>query len=398
MTADSPETPPREAVLKDNTGSLALDRLATVEVERAAMDLRRGLPITLVRSGTGALILSAERASRALIDRFTALSGHPGHALITRPRAETLKIRLYTDPVIAIPMGTGPAGVGIDGLKALADPAGDLDHALAGPFPAERDLPAHASGEAVRLAKIAGLLPCVIAAPIETAHPRAWAQANRLSPVDAEAVETYDLTIAETLEIGIAAALPVDLAPQSRLVAFRSPAGGPEHYALVIGDPNRAEAPLVRLHSECFTGDLLGSLKCDCGEQLRGAIAKIAADGAGVLLYLAQEGRGIGLMNKLRAYALQDQGFDTVEANERLGFDVDERAFQPAAEMLRRLNLTRIRLLTNNPAKGAALARYGIEIAGREAHAFPANPHNADYLRVKAEKTGHDFPGPDDGA
>ena len=146
---------------------------------------------------------------------------------------------------------------------------------------------------------------------------------------------------------------------------------------------------LTRLHSECFTGDLLGSLKCDCGQQLRGAIAEIAAAGGGILLYLAQEGRGIGLVNKLRAYALQDQGFDTVEANERLGFEADERLFLPAAEMLRRLGFAKVRLMTNNPDKVAALAGFGIEVVERVAHAFPANDHNAFYLSTKARKSGH---------
>jgi GTP cyclohydrolase II len=146
---------------------------------------------------------------------------------------------------------------------------------------------------------------------------------------------------------------------------------------------------LVRLHSECFTGDLLGSLKCDCGDQLRGAIATIAAAGGGALLYLAQEGRGIGLINKLRAYRLQDQGFDTVEANERLGFEPDERLYGVAAKMLQLLGFKSIRLLTNNPLKVEALEAAGITVTERVPHAFPANPHNRGYLRTKAEKSGH---------
>jgi GTP cyclohydrolase II len=146
---------------------------------------------------------------------------------------------------------------------------------------------------------------------------------------------------------------------------------------------------LTRLHSECFTGDLLGSLRCDCGDQLRGAIAEIARAGSGVLLYLAQEGRGIGLVNKLRAYQLQDAGFDTVDANEQLGFDADERVYLPAAEMLRQLGISRVRLLTNNPEKVAALTRCGIAVVERVPHIFPANDHNERYLRTKASRSGH---------
>jgi GTP cyclohydrolase II len=138
-----------------------------------------------------------------------------------------------------------------------------------------------------------------------------------------------------------------------------------------------------------LTGDLLGSLKCDCGDQLRGAISAIGKEGAGILLYLAQEGRGIGLINKLKAYELQDQGFDTIEANERLGFKADEREFAVAAEMLKYLGFNSVRLLTNNPDKVAALARFGIEITERVAHSFPANPHNEAYIATKRAKAGH---------
>jgi GTP cyclohydrolase II len=165
-----------------------------------------------------------------------------------------------------------------------------------------------------------------------------------------------------------------------------------EHLAILIGDPagGTADRPLLtRLHSECFTGDLLGSLRCDCGEQLRGAVREIAAAGGGVLLYLAQEGRGIGLVNKLRAYRLQDQGFDTIEANERLGFDADERVFLPAAEMLKHLGFTHVKLMTNNPEKVAGLEPCGITVTERVAHAFPSNSHNEFYLATKKKRSGH---------
>jgi GTP cyclohydrolase II len=145
----------------------------------------------------------------------------------------------------------------------------------------------------------------------------------------------------------------------------------------------------VRIHSECFTGDLLGSMRCDCGEQLRGSIARIAADGAGVLLYLAQEGRGIGLVNKLRAYTLQDRGLDTMDANRVLGWGADERNFLVGANMLLTLGIAKVRLLTNNPDKIAGLAACGVEVVGREAHAFAANEVNDAYLATKAVRFGH---------
>jgi GTP cyclohydrolase II len=187
------------------------------------------------------------------------------------------------------------------------------------------------------------------------------------------------------------ARVPLADAENARLVAFRSWGGGPEHLAIVVGELDPAKPALVRIHSSCFTGDLLGSLRCDCGDQLRGAIAAIAAKGAGVVVYLPQEGRGIGLANKLRAYALQDAGLDTIDANLHLGFAPDERSYAAAGEILRQLGVTRIRLLTNNPGKRAALARLGVEVVERVKHAFPANKHNAAYLRTKAVRDGHNF-------
>ena len=146
---------------------------------------------------------------------------------------------------------------------------------------------------------------------------------------------------------------------------------------------------LSRLHSACFTGDLLGSLKCDCGPQLRGALAQMGTEGAGVLLYLNQEGRGIGLANKMRAYSLQDQGFDTVEANHRLGFDDDERDFRIGAEILKKMGFNSVRLLTNNPAKVARMEGAGVQVTERVPLIEGANPHNHAYLATKAAKSGH---------
>jgi GTP cyclohydrolase II len=177
------------------------------------------------------------------------------------------------------------------------------------------------------------------------------------------------------------AKLPLDDLPPSQMVAFRDPASGEEHVALVIGAFG-GNPPLVRLHSECLTGDVFGSLKCDCGPQLREALRILGEEDGGVLLYLRQEGRGIGLANKLRAYALQDRGLDTVDANRRLGFADDERNYGMAAAMLRALGIDRVRLLTNNPGKVAGLEHEGIGVVERVAH-------NADYLAAKRKRSGH---------
>jgi GTP cyclohydrolase II len=355
-----------------------------LEIERATGELRRGAPIIISGADAAAYIyIAAELATDQTLDVLREASAP--RILLTHNRAKTLKIRLYTPELVALPLSDNmPA----DQVKGLADPAEDLGRPFRGPFDTLREpLPRQALA-AVKLTKYAGLLPAgLIAAVNETQLPSDML--GRPTTIHAETVEAYEKEAEAALVPVTAANVPLTGAVDSRIMAFRPTDGGPEHLAIIIGDASAAEAPLIRLHSECFTGDLLGSLKCDCGEQLRGSIDAIAEEGSGILLYLAQEGRGIGLMNKLRAYALQDQGFDTVEANERLGFDADERVFAPAASMLRHLGITTVRLLTNNPDKVRALSDYGITVAERISHKFPANEHNWRYLDIKKSKTGH---------
>lgn len=176
---------------------------------------------------------------------------------------------------------------------------------------------------------------------------------------------------------------------QFRMQVFYSAQDGKEQVALSMGQWQPDDAVLCRLHSECLTGDVLGSLRCDCGQQLEHALARIAAEGCGVLLYLRQEGRGIGLANKIRAYALQDQGADTVEANEQLGFAPDDRDYSLALEILKALGVSKLRLMTNNPRKLAALKAGGVEVVERLPHQCGTNPHNESYLFTKATKLGH---------
>ncbi|TAN59171.1 MAG: GTP cyclohydrolase II, partial [Rhodospirillales bacterium] len=248
------------------------------------------------------------------------------------------------------------------------------------------------AGAAIRLVKLARLLPAALMAPLSRdVQAEALARRNDLLTVRVSDVLAYPEAAARSMRPVAWARVPLESELETRIQAFRPADGGIEHLAILIGAPDPAGPVLVRLHSECFTGDLLGSLRCDCGDQLRGAIAEIAKAGGGLLLYLAQEGRGIGLVNKLRAYQLQDNGFDTLDANGQLGFEEDERVYLPAAEMLRQLGFTRVRLLTNNPQKMDSLARYGIEVTERVPHVFPSNGHNEFYLRTKADKGGHLF-------
>lgn len=352
-----------------------------LKVARAADELRRGLPV-IVRDGKSTLcIMAAEYANAetlALYDKRASDS----FVLLTNNRAAALKVPGEDWPVVRIER---PNWMRAADIVALADPTLDLSTPLKGPFrrihhPSEdRDV------AAVKLAKLAYLLPAVVAAEVN----RDTFDANAMPFVDASDVLAADLEQAHQLRQVANARVPLAGAENTRLVAFRPLSGGVEHIAIVIGDPDRNKPVLIRVHSECFTGDLLGSLKCDCGEQLRGAILTISEAGGGIVLYMAQEGRGIGLISKLKAYALQDQGYDTVDANTRLGFEVDERIFAPAAEMLKGLGIKAVRLMTNNPLKVEGLEGYGIRVAERVAHSFPTNPHNEQYMAIKKSRTGH---------
>ncbi len=353
-------------------------------VHRAASDLRRGTPV-LLDGGERLVILAAETASSQGLTDFAALAAGPALLLLAPARAAAI-LRRPVEPepgVVAIPVGAAAPEM----LRALADPTAE-------PAAGEYGLtaaPAQA-GAALTLAKLGRLLPAMLAAPARPdAADLAWRRG--LLRVEAADVAGYPAVRAAELVRVAGAAVPLEGAADTRIIAFRSPATGIEHVAIVIGDPlasAHAEAgPLVRIHSECFTGDLLGSLRCDCGPQLRGAITRMGREGAGVLLYLAQEGRGIGLVNKLRAYALQDRGLDTLDANRALGWGADERHFLVAANMLAALGIGRLRLLTNNPHKVAALVACGVEVVGREQHVIAANGVNDRYLATKAARFGH---------
>lgn len=176
-----------------------------------------------------------------------------------------------------------------------------------------------------------------------------------------------------------------------KLIAFKEKNSTNEHLALVKGEWEKDEPVLVRVHSSCFTGDILGSLRCDCGEQLHKAMSMVEAEGKGAILYMSQEGRGIGLLNKLKAYQLQEQGMDTVEANLHLGFQMDQRDYGIGAQMLRYLGITRLRLMTNNPKKRVGLIGYGLEIVENIPISVDANPHNEKYLNTKRDKLGHEL-------
>jgi GTP cyclohydrolase II len=373
---------------------------ALAAVERALAELRRG-GIVVLRDddGAGGLVIAAEACGPRALQRLQGLAQQAPVLVTTRRRAEAIGMEI--PPHIAGGMGETnkpitldlPEGVPADVILQPHETEEAGRHAALRYL--SRPVASHApriAETAIELAKLARLLPAVVLGPL-TGDPknkrRDWARDQDLVYVEAADVLAYEEIAARNLHQVAQANVPLEGAENARILAWRPSDGGKEHLAIVVGEIDPTEPVLIRLHSECFTGDLLGSLRCDCGVQLRGAIAEIAKRGSGVLLYLAQEGRGIGLVNKLRAYELQDEGFDTIDANEQLGFDADERIYAPAATVLSRMGIKRVRLMTNNPHKISQLERYGIEVAERVAHSFPANGHNENYLRTKAERAGH---------
>ena len=322
----------------------------------------------------------------ALLPAETGFGDSPvsSRMLISSARAATLKLanqREAAEPDAPVLIrGAEPFDLAL--ARAVADPALDLLHPMKGPFVAEHLDHREEAVAAMELARLAGVLPAFLVDALPAAEGQTLAASDLAAWKD-----TGQLTIASR------AHLPIAAGEEAEIVAFRSTNDLREHVALIVGKQSGDSAPLVRLHSECLTGDVLGSRKCDCGPQLDAALAAMAeeasADGWGVLLYLRQEGRGIGLINKLRAYRLQDQGFDTVDANNRLGLPTEARDFPVAARMLGLLGVRTIRLMTNNPAKVAALEGQGIAVAERVPHQLPANPHNARYLATKRDRSGH---------
>jgi GTP cyclohydrolase II len=243
-----------------------------------------------------------------------------------------------------------------------------------------------AAGAAIELAKLAQQLPALLIAKATDAMVAA--SEPPLISVTADAIAAYRKSLAASLTIAANALVPLDGGISARMVVFHD-AVGDSAVAVVVGTPDFTKPLPVRLHSACLTGDVFGSRRCDCGDQLRLALRRLDEEGGGIILYLDQEGRGLGLANKIRAYRLQDAGLDTLDANRTLGFDDDERDYAVAARMLEMLGCKRVRLLTNNPAKLDGLTEHGIEVVDRIPLHGPVNADNRRYLTAKATRAGH---------
>ena len=361
--------------LKIGTGGGALaswfgdaGRLA---VQRAVHELREGRPVRLTAGGRALIVAAADMLGGARIAELTAASGDAVGLILPAPRLRHLGIIM-----------PGAAQVTLTDLSAH-----DINSILMAVKP---DVPllAHRAadtleGSALNLVKRAYLLPAALVLPATEGA------SGDILTVEASAVDSFHDLSARDLSIAVRTRVPLSDAEHAEFVVFRGGDGLRDQIAVVIGAPDPKKPVLTRLHSACLTGDLFGSLKCDCGDQLRLAVSEIAEAGSGVLVYLDQEGRGIGLLNKMRAYGLQELGHDTVDADAVLGYGPDERRYGIAGAMLALLGFHQITLMTNNPEKISALEDFGVNVVGHQRLIGSVNPHNQNYLNTKAARAGH---------
>ncbi|MCC7348387.1 MAG: GTP cyclohydrolase II [Variibacter sp.] len=360
---------------QDSIASVLFGAKERIDVDRGLAEVRAGRPVCVAGADQAILALPVEGLTGERLASFSALSPrHPPRLVISSQRAVTMGFKAALPTALPLPAGTTAETV-----HAVVS-AANVEWPLIG-APAGR-----AEAAAVDLVKLAQQLPAVLAVDAKTAAPAI----EDLKPVtvDATAVAQFRASLIRSLTIAGDAQVPLASGVQTRFVVFRDGTGN-SSVAVMIGKPDLSAPVPVRLHSACFTGDVFGSRRCDCGEQLKLALAHIEAAGGGVILYLAQEGRGLGLANKMRAYRLQDLGLDTVDANTTLGFEDDERDYGIAARMLELLGIARVQLLTNNPAKLAGLTKAGIKIASRMPLQARANADNRRYLAAKASRAGH---------
>lgn len=346
---------------------------------RARNDLRIGLPIVI----GDMIVVASETLSQSRLGLLQKIG--PLSLVITKWRAKTLKLGFYDNDIVRLVL---PVNATSSWVRAVADPSQDLENPLKGPLKSIRDENSKDPRSAINLVKETQLLPSVVLGQLKCG--KVYAKDNNLTYINPKKLGLTQ-SKASKLNPIISAKIPILASINSKITIFRPDDGTSEHYVIEVGKTLRKIPVLTRLHSTCFTGDVLGSLKCDCGPQLNSALEQISEHGAGLLLYLNQEGRGIGLANKMRAYSLQDEGFDTVDANHRLGFEDDERDYKIGAEILKRLGFSEVNLLTNNPHKVSMLEENGVRVAKRLPLKIGKTDFNKKYLATKAKKSGHIF-------
>ena len=370
------------------------------QAERGLFDLRQGRPVYVAPSSgavasdeTGALVAAVDGLAGAALD--TLRRQGPIRLAVTGERAASMGLASSSpdEERRAAPRGAMPISLALNGENPDQIVRLASAHGMFGPD--DFDLRAASAVEAggVRLARLGRLLPAVVSAAADPDRSEGLRTAiDRGVSLTVTTDQIEALASAKGVRVTRVSDGPVPLAEaeDARFVFFREANGLLDHVAILFGASGSWPDPTpVRLHSACLTGDLFGSLRCDCGEQLRGAVRYFAQQGGGVLLYMSQEGRDIGLANKLRAYRLQEEGLDTIDADGTLGFGADERCYGAAIEMLRALGVKRVQLLTNNPGKVSALGEAGIEVAGRMPLYGTLNRHNQSYVKAKVERAGH---------
>lgn len=348
------------------------DLRSAIAVERALAEFRAGRPVMLTCGDAAALVVNAEAVDSVVAAELEALARGKARLVLPAARLRRLGLDRKTAGSVTLPV--------VDAAR-IETLALHLDARIDAPV-----LPAVELDETgLELSALALLLPPVVIVPVTEGM---LAGRDDFS-VDAEAVRAYRLANVRNLHLVARAPVPLEGAGETEFVVFRGGEGMRDQVAIIVGTPDLSEPVTVRLHSACLTGDLFGSLKCDCGDQLRHTVRWMSENGGGILLYLDQEGRGNGIANKMRAYQLQAQGFDTYEADEALGFEHDQRHFDFAAEMLKQLGVTRVRIMTNNPLKMAAIREAGLELVEDKRILGRPTDHNVRYLESKRDKMGH---------
>jgi len=359
--------------VRTGTSSTLFGDKGHISVSRGVAEFNSRRPVLVTAQNERLLALPVEGLDDARLAEFTALCApSEPYLVITSRRAVALGINTRIPMAVRL----SPADDAESILAFVGDSPGE---GAPSAVPAGR-----AAAAAIQLVKLSHGLPAVLAADLA---PHALAS-DQLVTVEADAAESFFDNAIQSLTLASEAVVPLNSGSSARFIVFRDAMGGNE-VAIIVGKPDLTNPVPVRLHSACLTGDVFGSRRCDCGDQLRLAIARLEDLGGGVILYLAQEGRGVGLANKMRTYQLQDDGLDTVDANTTLGFDDDERDYGVAARMLEMLECTRVILLTNNPTKLDRLSKAGIEIVSRMALEAPINADNRRYMTAKVTRAGH---------
>ena len=369
------------------------DRTLTLKIERAISELRRGGKIVISdpNSRYSVLLVASELIQKDTVQELSERAVSRPNIILSNNRCNAIGIKI-TDQSCSILIDKDWS---LHDILSLCMPLTGHKIPIINGVIAE-------SNESIvfyclLILRQSRLLPAGLMSSVSNVAPEninQWAFNNNLIHINISDIKYYEQNTAESLVMSVKAKVPIAETENCEIIIFRPKDGGDEHFCLVFGKTRQIDTEfehdtLVRVHSQCITRDVLDSLKCDCGQQLKQSIKIMAEANEGVLIYLAQEGRDIGLLNKLRAYSLQETGMDTVEANEDLGFNDDERLYYPVKEMLSQLKITKVKLITNNPRKVENLTKLGINVTERIPIKINPNKYNKKYLDTKSKKSGH---------